>query len=64
MVKKNILKTVKEKEKVAYKGASIRLSAGFSAESLQAGESGMTYSKHEAKLPAKDTSSGKVILQI
>ena len=44
-VKERILKAVREKETVTYKGVPIRLSAGFSKETLQAREAGKKYSK-------------------
>ena len=44
-VKERILKTGREKQRVNYKGTSIRLSADFSTETLQVKRSGKTYSK-------------------
>ena len=63
--KKRILKSVREK-KLTYKGTPIRLYADFSAETLQArGEWSDVFEtlKEKKKLPAKNTHSGKVILQ-
>ena len=40
-----ILKTAREKKLITYEGNFIRLSADFSAETLQARESGMIYLK-------------------
>ena len=43
--RKRILKAAREKQRVIYKGTPIRLSADYSAETLQARGSGMIYSK-------------------
>ena len=43
--KEKILKAAREKQIVTYKGAPIRLSAGFSTETLQAKGISMKYSK-------------------
>ena len=43
--KEIILKAAREKQLVIYTGNPVRLSADFSAESLQARDSSMTYSK-------------------
>ena len=43
--KEGILKTAKKEEQVTYKGMPIRLSADFSAETLQVKGNGMTYLK-------------------
>ena len=44
--KEKILKAAREKKQVPYKGTSIRLSADFSAETLQARGSGMMKGKN------------------
>ena len=43
--KKKVTRAAREKKQVTYKGTLIRLSADFSAETLQATGSGMTYLK-------------------
>ena len=43
--KERILKTTRETQSVNYKGTTVRLSADFSTETLQAEESGKIYSK-------------------
>ena len=43
--KEKILKAAKKKQKITYKGIPIRLSADFSAETLQARRSGRIYLK-------------------
>ena len=59
-----ILKTAREKKLITYEGNFIRLSADFSAETLQARESGMIYLKCWNKnLPTKNTLPGIVVLQ-
>ena len=42
---KKILKAAREKQQITYKGTPIRLTADFSAETLQARGSGMIYLK-------------------
>ena len=44
--RETILKAAREKRIVTYKGIPIRLAVDFSAETLQAGRSGMTFPKH------------------
>ena len=44
-VKERILNAAREKQRVSYKGTSIRLSDDFSIETLQARRSGIIYSK-------------------
>lgn len=44
-MKERILQAAREKKIVTYKGTPIRLSVNFSAENLQAGESGLIHSK-------------------
>ena len=44
--KERILKAAREKQLVTYQGNLRRLSTDFSAESLQVGREGMTYSKY------------------
>ena len=41
--KEKLLKAAREKRQIAYKGTPIRLTADFSAETLQAKGSGMIY---------------------
>ena len=43
--KEKLLKAAREKPQITYKGTPIRLTADFSAETLQARESGMIYLK-------------------
>ena len=43
--KEKILKVAREKQKITYKGIPIRLSANFSAETLQASRDGRIYLK-------------------
>ena len=44
-MKERILQAARQKKIVTYKGTPIRLSVNFSAENLQAGESGLIHSK-------------------
>ena len=43
-MKERILQAAREKKIVTYKGTPVRLSVDFSAENLQAGESGLIHS--------------------
>ena len=43
--KEKLLKAAREKRQITYKGTPIRLTADFSAETLQARGNGMTYLK-------------------
>ena len=43
--KEKLLKAAREKPQITYKGTPIKLTANFSAETLQAGRSGMIYLK-------------------